>query len=106
MFEITHKYTAEGGKKNCNKISKQPIGWYNERMTYVYIFTQAIGIMFTKVYCIYIHVFQEAVKVAIQTRLFDWPSICSLGRYPKETICGLELGFFSFIFIIIFFFIL
>lgn len=37
----------------------------NERMTYVYIFTQAIGIMFTKVYCIYIHVFQEAVKVAI-----------------------------------------
>jgi len=59
--------------------------------------------MFTKVYCIYIHVFQEAVKVAIQTRLFDWPSICSFGRYPKETICGLELGFFSFIFIIIFF---
>jgi len=64
MFEITHKYTAEGGKKIAIKSRNSRLAG-NERMTYVYIFTQAIGIMFTKVYCIYIHVFQEAVKVAI-----------------------------------------
>lgn len=46
------------GKKIRHKIfSKQPISWWRTLWT--------TGIMLTKVYCIYIHLFREAVKVTI-----------------------------------------